>query len=594
MDENQKAFYYFSYKSQLAAQSTRSQISLSQSQEQASMAFQSRIKIQKKDPLALKRKLSPAELIPLDEEILELYDDFSRNYQLLGHINQADTYYKKQSPFDLILSPPIKSVKSARSFDSEELFCEQKNKLIIERFKFYYFRLKIKGRPSPLSLCFNFTERVVGLKIYLSTKAEFPSSFNADQFVQSKYATLISQHGHNKFHENYLYISIHCETDTRLNIKIQFGKQSLNQTENLSRKLKSEINEQQLPDIQIEESQFKKSIFMNKDKIVRNLNVTQNCMNKKFKFLFDLQSERISKQKSALQNKKIVSREFQLQKLLKYQTRQLIPEYRKYERTFKQNNSVLQNTQMNWFQIVFVLQLADALYQSLHEIKKAYHIRASGMLLAWRWKINILLVIKRNGNTIQERSLHQSKMVFKTYAKFIKKTIKVQASQVLQSVLIQTFPVISLKNRMLKFRSLVLKVQVKFRWLKYQKRLFYDRFWKNINQVYFQVLNELQNKGKQNLEKPALLKRSSIYLIDTNTMIPLVESYLFQIKKNWLEYIHFKRIKRYSIYSFQFPSQFDRLKAVAFQIKEPKLFRDPSINDLTLIIEQYALIKNLI
>ncbi|CAD8142685.1 unnamed protein product [Paramecium octaurelia] len=593
MDENQKAFYFFSYKSQLAAQSTRSQISLSQSQEQASMAFQSRIKVQNRDPLALRRKLSPAELIPLDEEILELYDDFSRNYQLLGHINQTEPFYQKQSQFEVILSQPIQAVKSARSFDSEELFCEQKNKLVIARFKFYYFRLKIKGRPSPLSLCFNFTERVMGLKIYLSTKVEFPSSFNADQFVQSKYATLQSQHNHKKFHENYLYISLHCETDTRLNIKVQFGKQSLNQTENVAKKQKSEISEQ-LPDIQIEDSQFRRSIFMNKDKIVRNLNVTQNCMNKKFKFLFDLQSERISKQKSALQNKKIVSREFQISKLLKYQARQIIPEYRKYERTFKQKYSVLQQVQINWLQTVFVLQLADALNLCLNEIKKAYHIRASGMLLAWRWKVNILLMLKRNGNTIQERSIYQAKMVLKSHAKHIKKTIRLQATQVLHSVLTQTLPVISLKNRIIKVRSIVLSVQVKFRWLKNQKRQFYDRFWKNINQLYFQVLTELQNKGKQNPEKPVLLKRPSIYLIDTNSMIPLVESYLFKIKKNWLEYIHFKRIKRYSIYSFQFPSQFDRLKAVAFQIKEPRLFRDPSINDITLIIEQYALIKNLI
>ncbi|CAK60602.1 unnamed protein product (macronuclear) [Paramecium tetraurelia] len=514
MDENQKAFYFFSYKSQLAAQSTRSQISLSQSQEQASMAFQSRIKVQNRDPLALRRKLSPAELIPLDEEILELYDDFSRNYKLLGHINQTEPFSSKQSQFEVIMTQPIQAVKSARSFDSEELFCEQKNKLVIARFKFYYFRLKIKGRPSPLSLCFNFIERVMGLKIYLSTKVEFPSSFNADQFVQSKYATLQSQHNHKKFHENYLYISLHCETDTRLNIKVQFGKQSLNQTENIAKKQKSEVSEQ-LPDIQVEESQFRRSIFTNKDKIVRNLNVTQNCMNKKFKFLFDLQSERISKLKSALQNKKIVSREFQISKLLKYQARQIIPEYRKYERTFKQRYSVLQQLQINWLQTVFVLQLVDSLNLCLNEIKKAYHIRASGMLLAWRWKLNILLVLKRNGNTIQERSIYQAKMVLKSHARHIKKTIRLQATQVLHSVLTQTLPVISLKNRMIKVRSIVLSVQVKFRWLKNQKRLFYDRFWKNINQLYLQVLTELQNKGKQMPEKPVLLKRPSIYLIDT-------------------------------------------------------------------------------
>lgn len=54
---------------------------------------------------------------------------------------------------------------------------------MVQRFRFYYFRIKIKGKPSPIQLCFNFSERVIGLKIYLSTTAEFPTSFNADQFV---------------------------------------------------------------------------------------------------------------------------------------------------------------------------------------------------------------------------------------------------------------------------------------------------------------------------------------------------------------------------------------------------------------------------
>lgn len=71
-------------------------------------------------------------------------------------------------------------MKIHRSFDNEELFSNICNRVIITRFKYHYFRIKIKGKPTPIQLNFNFTERVNGLKIYLSTKAEFPTSFNAE------------------------------------------------------------------------------------------------------------------------------------------------------------------------------------------------------------------------------------------------------------------------------------------------------------------------------------------------------------------------------------------------------------------------------
>lgn len=55
-------------------------------------------------------------------------------------------------------------------------------------------------------------------------------------------------------------------------------------------------------------------------------------------------------------------------------------------------------------------------------------------------------------------------------------------------------------------------------------------------------------------------------------MIPIVDKYLLSSKKRWMEYIHFRRIKRFSICSLEFPSEIEKLKIVAYSIKEPKLY----------------------
>lgn len=41
-------------------------------------------------------------------------------------------------------------MKIHRSFDNEELFSNICNRVIITRFKYHYFRIKIKGKPTPI------------------------------------------------------------------------------------------------------------------------------------------------------------------------------------------------------------------------------------------------------------------------------------------------------------------------------------------------------------------------------------------------------------------------------------------------------------
>lgn len=62
---------------------------------------------------------------------------------------------------------------------------DQANKVKIQRFKFYYFRISIKERNSPIQVVFNCPIYVTGTnyKIFMSTKAEFPNKFNAEYII---------------------------------------------------------------------------------------------------------------------------------------------------------------------------------------------------------------------------------------------------------------------------------------------------------------------------------------------------------------------------------------------------------------------------
>lgn len=55
--------------------------------------------------------------------------------------------------------------------------------------------MKLKGKVSPIHVFFNVPDKVQtsSLKIFLSTKAEFPTKFNAEYIIHSRFAKIFSE-----------------------------------------------------------------------------------------------------------------------------------------------------------------------------------------------------------------------------------------------------------------------------------------------------------------------------------------------------------------------------------------------------------------
>ena len=94
------------------------------------------------------------------------------------------------------------------------------NRIKITRFKFFYFRIKVRGKISPIQVLFNIPERVQSssLKLFLSTKAEFPTKFNAEYILYSRYAKIFSERNQHYFTEEYLFITMYSEVDFEFTI----------------------------------------------------------------------------------------------------------------------------------------------------------------------------------------------------------------------------------------------------------------------------------------------------------------------------------------------------------------------------------------
>lgn len=66
------------------------------------------------------------------------------------------------------------------------------NHITMEKFKFYYFLVKVLHKPSPMSMVFKVNNK---LKIYLSTSAIFPSKFNSEHLVYAKSVKIHAENG---------------------------------------------------------------------------------------------------------------------------------------------------------------------------------------------------------------------------------------------------------------------------------------------------------------------------------------------------------------------------------------------------------------
>ena len=137
----------------------------------------------------------------------------------LRDAEEVQLIHHLENPLD-IRNPNINFQKTPLGLNSLELYAQ--NFIQMKKLDFYYFKVKVLSRLSPLNLVFKSHQN---LKIYLSTEALFPTKFNCQYTVFAKAVKILSENGRT-FFDQYVYFSIHSEDDQDICILSHFGQQT--------------------------------------------------------------------------------------------------------------------------------------------------------------------------------------------------------------------------------------------------------------------------------------------------------------------------------------------------------------------------------
>ncbi|CAD8142689.1 unnamed protein product [Paramecium octaurelia] len=203
--------------------SNRSQLTLSDFQDSKSRAntLFEKIKAQNTNIHKSENNL----FFKVEEAILELYNQYEQNYQGLGSLGRIKTVQENLSvEFKKQNNQLIKTFDGLKLSDLDQ---NGVNQIQIDRYQFYYFRLRILEKPTPIHIHLQLPESLSFLlfKLMISVKIEFPTKFNADQIVQSNYAKVYSSNPQaHYFKEEFLYLTFYSHVDFILKITVHFGQ----------------------------------------------------------------------------------------------------------------------------------------------------------------------------------------------------------------------------------------------------------------------------------------------------------------------------------------------------------------------------------
>ncbi|CAD8126958.1 unnamed protein product [Paramecium sonneborni] len=207
--------------------------------------------------------------------ILELYNQYEQNYQGLGSLDKINSVQE-----NLLVEFKKQNNQLIKTFDGlklSDLDQNGVNQIQIDRYQFYYFRLRILEKPTPIHIHLQLPESLSFLlfKLMLSVKIEFPTKFNADQIIQSNYAKVYSSNPQaHYFKEEFLYLTFYSHVDFILKLTVHFGQ--LNAEKTPSRR-----NESRSPNLMMAQSENIKFIHSPERRIDKKgikLNTYQSSM----------------------------------------------------------------------------------------------------------------------------------------------------------------------------------------------------------------------------------------------------------------------------------------------------------------------------
>ncbi|CAD8135758.1 unnamed protein product [Paramecium pentaurelia] len=509
-------------------------------------------------------------------QIHRMMENFSRNYDLI-QLSDPLEHIVELSPQ---LSPvgsvgEIKKqvdIKHDGSLTLQELKSNQTSIIQITRFRFNYFYVRIYDRESPLQAYVRSeNSKLQTFKMYISTVAQFPTSFNCEQAIQSKYFKFADQQQRDTFHMKNLYISMYSEEDCLIAINFIFGhyfkkKIKIIKEEFDQDKYKSKLyslNTPRLDQIQI-------------DKITNNLNTKQyqkNQIEQKIRINQKLLKQRILQ---TVERKKVIYEDKRMDMISKLKANESLKEIRNVQKQLEIQQKLKIRNQITWIELIQILQYVTKMKEMLDQMKLHNKYLAKGRLIVWQYKTITMIKIKGMGATVEDRSRFKMCLSIRIFSQQLKQFSKIRAIKLVLSFLHATHLYIQCLQKHHYFVEKVNYVKRVFKNLKQKHKAYRDRLWRLLNKNGQTIILELINKHSQ------IKKRQ--YHIDNILLLKIMDDFIQQKKQ---------KCQQYAQNYLQEKNKKKKVLDFTLNMMQPEMFNVPTYEDLLEIYKQYAIQKNI-
>ncbi|CAK78695.1 unnamed protein product (macronuclear) [Paramecium tetraurelia] len=457
-------------------------------------------------------------LLPLNDNLINVYNHFEDNFRVVRESEKFHCEAPSTGKYESIQINPSNILKVVDGLHLCDLNPEKLNRIQICRFRFYYFRARLKNKLNPLQIYFTFPDKITNhiYKVFLSTTVEFPTKFNCEQSTSSRSIKVKTKSGTKFFTEDFIYMTLYSESDFIIGMHLVFG----------------EFHNSILSAKQQEPSRFykfwdedKKSMSPKKDKILQNLDQSRYKSTQKLKDF--LRGAEVSAKKiiTVVQRGKQIEKDRQEERSIKMLVKSQIQEFRKVEKSILQQKFDKQQQCQSWQQMIQLITICGQIYSILHERKRRLRIQAKAKLIVLRLKAKLFIEVKQFGQNPFDRCSNKSLLLLKTMSIHLQEQSRKRAQKIATNFLKKT---LIFQTALIAHHKMVSKVRIivkVFKTKKFQKRAFKDRFWRLIK-TYFN-----QNNGSY------LFATSQVKVIqiDKPLMSKIIEQYIHTRKLLWLQ-----------------------------------------------------------
>ncbi|CAK85112.1 unnamed protein product (macronuclear) [Paramecium tetraurelia] len=239
------------------------------------------------------------------------------------------------------------------SLTLQELKSNQTN-LIVTRFRFNYFYVRIYDRESPLQAYVRGeNSKLQTFKMNISTVAQFPTT------IQSKYFKFADQQQRDTFSMKNLYISIYSEEDCLITINFLFGHYFKKKIKMIKDEFDSEKSKQKLYlfySPRLDPSQI--------DKITNNVNAKQYQENYKDKL--KAVKQRILQ---AVERKKEIQEDKRMNIIRKLKANESLKEIRNVQKQIEIQQKLKFRNQISWIGFIKIAIYATRMKEKMDQMK---------------------------------------------------------------------------------------------------------------------------------------------------------------------------------------------------------------------------------